>query len=104
MPLWIDYEFTYHNLGRNIKISADCLVSFFMQLRIYLVLRIITKVTKYRSNKSLKICKEEGLEADTMFSIKCLLHDNPYFILLIGFIISSLSFGVAVRTLERPYY
>lgn len=73
MPRWLDYEFVYKNQDKKMTLSLDCLINFLMLIRIYLVLRVLTKVTKWRNKKSAKICNQEGIEADTIFSIKCLM-------------------------------
>eukprot|EP00347_Sterkiella_histriomuscorum_P011535 403372085 len=104
MPVWFDYEFSYSNQGKKVVLSIDCLINFFMMIRIYLVLRLLTKLTQWRNKKAQKFCNEEGIDADTIFSLKCLMQTKPYTVLLISFIILSVMFGFAVRTLERPYY
>ena len=73
-------------------------------MRIYLVMRLATQFTRWRSKKAASYCNREGIEADTMFALKCLMQDQPYLILGSAFIASSLFFGFAVRQLERPYY
>jgi hypothetical protein len=39
-----------------------------------------------------------------VFSLKCLMTERPYLVLSIAFIIVSVIFGFAVRTVERAFY
>jgi hypothetical protein len=75
-----------------------------MFLRVYLVLRIITRLTKWRSEKAEIACSIEGITADTLFAIKCLIKEHPYIILLSSFAGASVIFGFIVRIFEMPYY
>jgi hypothetical protein len=104
MPPWFDFEFSYMNQDQKVKYSVDTFLNFIMFLRIYLVLRLSTKFTKWRNKKSERICNREGIEADTLFALKCLMQDAPYLVVFVSFLISSLILGFAVRTVERPYY
>jgi len=104
MPPGLDYEFTYSNQGKEVRYSMDSLVTFLMLIRIYLVLRLITKFSRWRNKNAQRICSREGIEADTIFALKCLMQEAPYTVLFTNFMISSLIFGFAVRTVERVYY
>jgi hypothetical protein len=104
MPPWVDLEFTYNNMGKLVRYSLDSLITIFMLSRIYLVLRLLTRFTKWRSQRSIVICSKEGIEADTMFTIKCLMQERPYLVSFLNFIISSILFGFAVKIAEVVYY
>jgi len=80
------------------------MIAFIMFARIYLVLRLLTRFTKWRNKKAQRVCNFEGIEADSVFAMKALMKEQPYFILFLNFIMSSVIFGFAVRTVERAYY
>jgi len=104
VPPWLDFNFTYNNQTKNVRYSMDNLIVFLMLSRTYLVLRLSTKYTKWRGKNAQMKCNREGIEADTMFALKCLMKTNPYTILSLAFLFSSVVFGFAIRVLERPYY
>ena len=103
-PPYLDTEFTYVQIGKSIRYSSNTFIVVFMLIRVYLVLRLFTKFTKFRSNNAEIYCQREGIESDTFFALKCMMNDYPYSILLINGIFSTLIFAFAVRVFERPFY
>jgi len=75
-----------------------------MLFRIYLLARIIPNLSKWTDRHSEECCEREGIKADSMFALKCLLKEKPYLMLFINFFISIVVFGISVRTFERSYY
>jgi len=100
MPPWVDFQFTFNNQGREVTYSLDGFFTVIMLTRIYLVLRLLTRFTRWKSLRSHTICGKERIEADTLFSLKCLMQERPYLVSFMNFIISSIIFGFAVRTFE----
>jgi len=104
VPVWLDTDFTYVNQTKEVRYSLDNLIVFFMLTRFYLVLRLTTKYTRWRNLDAQYKCSQEGIEADTIFALKCLMKTNPYTVLFIAFMSTSVLFGFAVRVVERPFY
>jgi hypothetical protein len=47
MPPWVDCTVTMDNMGGIVSYSLDSLMTFLMLLRIYLVVRLLTRFTKW---------------------------------------------------------
>eukprot|EP00347_Sterkiella_histriomuscorum_P011436 403372460 len=58
----------------------------------------------FRADQMGKCCAKIGIEADTIFSLKCSYKDQPFLILGYSLLISSVVIGLVVRLFERPYY
>jgi hypothetical protein len=52
MPPWIDYTIEMNNMGITVKYSLDSLMTFLMLMRFYLVIRLLTKYTKWQNSYS----------------------------------------------------
>ncbi|CDW76341.1 UNKNOWN [Stylonychia lemnae] len=60
--------------------------------------------TRYKTSLADRCCAKIGIEADTIFSLKCSFKDQPFIILGYALAISSVVAGLIVKTFERPYY
>ena len=103
-PPYMNYVFTYREIGKDMRYSVASVVSVVMMLRLYLVFRLFTRFTKWRNEHSERCCEISGTDADSIFALKAIFKERPYIMLLINSVISSVVFGFAVRTFERPYY
>jgi len=72
-----------------------------MFLRFYLILRLLPNLSIWTDIHSEDCCEMEGIEANYLFAVKCLLKEKPYQMLLVNFTLSILSFGLSVRAFER---
>jgi len=52
MPPWLDVEFNFNNEGTIVRYSLDDFVTLIMIFRIYLIVRFLTKITKWRNKRS----------------------------------------------------
>ena len=48
-----------------------------------------------------RCCVKIGIEADTVFALKCTYKDKPFLILGFALMVSSIVFGLAVVLFER---
>ena len=92
------------NAKRPVLYSLNTFITIFMFWRVYLLLRLVTRFSKWRNEQAQIIAFIEGFEADTMFAIKALYYETPYLVLLCAFLFSSSILGLAVRIFELPYY
>jgi len=76
----------------------------FMLSRTYLVMRLLTRLTKWRSEQAEIIAQIEGFDADTTFALKALMKEKPYLVLFFMAFFSSSVLGLAVRIFEMPFY
>jgi hypothetical protein len=65
-------------MGKKLRYSFSTYVTAFMLIRVYLVMRLFTRFSVYRSAFADKCCANVGIEADTGFSLKCIYLDNPF--------------------------
>jgi len=49
-----------------------------MLLRFYLIVRLITSLTRWTGIQAEESCEREGFEADLTFAIKSLLKEKPF--------------------------
>lgn len=101
-PPGVHVTFRTIHIDKSMLYSLDTIFNTLMLFRIYLVSRLFAHYTKWRSEQAVKYCEMEGCEASTTFALKALLKESPYASLLLGLIISSILFGLALRNFERP--
>lgn len=75
-----------------------------MILRLYLVLRLIPNLSKWTDIHAEECCEREGIRADFIFALKCLLKERPYLMLMSYFALSIFGFAFSVRISEITYY
>ena len=103
-PPGLNYTFTFSQLGRKMRYSMDSVITVLMLARVYIFFSLFSRFTKWRNTLAEHCCEAAGTQANTLFAMKCLLKESPYTLLIFNAVFSSLVFGFAVRTLERPYY
>lgn len=101
-PPGVNAVFKTTHIDKTMIYSLNTIFNTLMLFRIYLVFRLFAHYTKWRSEIAVKYCEVEGCEANTTFALKALLKESPYVSLLMGLIISSILFGLALRNFERP--
>lgn len=101
---YIDGLVTINNIEYNVTYSIDSLITFIMLVRFYLVIRLLTRFTKWQGKRAQIFCNREGIEADTVFALKCLLKERPVIVLTTTFVFATFIFAFAVRCAEIPYY
>jgi len=88
-------------MGKKLRYTVSTYITAFMIVRIYLLFRLYSRFSKYRSTFADKCCAKIGIEADTSFSLKCSYKENPFSLLMFTFFISAIAIGLAVRLFER---
>lgn len=84
-----------------IRYSLSTVLSNLTNLRFYLLIRLFTNLSKWRSLESEEVCEREGFKSDIFFAIKALMKERPYISIMINFSMSIFIFGIAVRSFER---
>jgi len=74
-----------------------------MLLRVYILVRVLKHYTKWSNMHAEEICERYGTDASTVFVLKAIFKERPYFTLSVCMAISIAIFGLATRTFERPY-
>lgn len=103
-PPGFEYQFILKRIGYEVRYSLSTILSNLMLFRIYLLARIIPNLSKWTDRHAEECCEREGIKADSVFALKCLLKEKPYLMLFINFFISIIVFGISVRTFERSFY
>jgi hypothetical protein len=72
-----------------------------MLLRCYLIFRLFSIFTKWRTTLADRCCDKVGIDADTVFALKSIYKEKPFFILFLSSFVSVIVFAVAIRLFER---
>ena len=77
-----------------------------MMIRIYLIFRVLAVFSVFNTKYSDKISQKNDQNAGITMGlvIKSLLSRNPYKMLILFFVITSIMISFTVRIFERPYY
>eukprot|EP00347_Sterkiella_histriomuscorum_P001482 403371868 len=100
----VSYVFITSSNGRKLRYSINLFVLLIMMSRLFLLVRVITRFTRWRSDQAELICQIEGINSDSVFALKSLLRERPIFVLFCVAFICSVIFGFAVRAFEIGYY
>ena len=88
-------------MGKPLRYPVSTVIASIMMFRTYLLFRLFTRFSKYKSAQADRSCFKVGIEADSVFALRGSFKDNPFILLGFTFIISSICFGLAVRLFER---
>ena len=103
-PPTVDTYFEVYELDYALVYSVPGCLMCWMLLRFYLVFRLFAQYSKWTNELAEECCEPEGCEANTIFAMKAVLKEKPFFSLMILMSISALIFGLAVRHFERPFW
>ena len=96
------YSFTAtDDLGEELNYSYAGIISFFMTVRVYHVLRLVSVISTYRSSRSQRLCQMNGIYAGTSYAIKCMMKDSPVVFMTWMLLIGIFGFGYQLRIAER---
>jgi hypothetical protein len=84
-----------------VRYAFSTVISAFMMIRFYLLFRVFTRFTKWRSSLADRCSEKIGFDADTIFSLKCVYKDKPFILLGFSLFIGVITFGLSVRLFER---
>lgn len=99
-PPYFEYQFVMTTLHYPVRYSVSLLLSNLIFLRVYLLVRVFTTYSFWKSLESEDSCEHEGFQADFWFSLKALMKQRPYLSIMINFTVSVIIFGFAVRSFE----
>ncbi|CAG9314567.1 unnamed protein product [Blepharisma stoltei] len=102
-PPGFNWVFTFEQLGGYVDYAFDMLVLIVMLGRVYLIWRIAANYSSWNDEKAEEICNSCLCEGGVNFAIKAELKERPYTVVSIVLLLSILTFGVALRTAERPF-
>ena len=88
-------------MGKRLRYAVSTYITAFMILRIYLLFRLYSRFSRFRSTFADRCCAKIGIEADTSFSLKCIYMESPFGLLFFTFFTSAIAIGFAVRLFER---
>lgn len=69
-------------------------------LRIYIVLRSLVNVTIYSSPRSSRLCQQNGVDHNLLYSIKCILNEEPLRTIFVVFVITLIFLGAGLKLSE----
>ncbi|OMJ65574.1 hypothetical protein SteCoe_37969 [Stentor coeruleus] len=101
-PPGYDYYFEIDTLGYIITYSIDDIITFFILLRLYTILRLFSHHSIYTQSLAERICERYGHSADTTFALKSFMKDSPFTGIIIVFFSISLFSAACMRIAERP--
>ena len=99
-PPSIDVTFHMVQLGQKITYSYDTLTAIMSLFRLYTVIRLFEHYSHWTNERSKRVCKMNGAQANAFFALKAYLTLKPYVILTLGLVVSTLVLGFALRTFE----
>ena len=99
-PPYFEYQLVMTTLHYPVRYSLSLLLSNLIFLRVYLLVRIFTTYSSWKTLESEESCEREGFQADFWFAIKSLMKQRPYLSIMVNFFLSVLVFGFAVRSFE----
>ena len=101
-PPGFDYFFSLNTLGYTITYSLDDIITFFIVLRLYTLLRLFGHHSAYTQTTAETICERNGESASTVFALKSFIQDSPFIGIGVVFFSLSLFSAVCLRIAERP--
>lgn len=100
-PPYIEYQFIMLTLHYPVRYSLSNILSNLIYLRLYLCVRLIATMSQWTDVDSEEACEKEGFQADFYFAIKSVMKERPYVTILANFTVSTVVFGLSMRTFER---
>ena len=75
-------------------------MGIFELLRIYIVLRSLVNASIYSSPRSSRLCQQNGVDHNLLYSIKCILNEEPLKAIFVVFVITLIFLGVGLNLSE----
>ena len=95
-------EYTEHvgDFGISIIYEVNELLLSVSFIRIFFAFRMILYLSLFCNQRSQRICKIHGCDANILFAIKCMMKQRPYRVLIYSLLITTLIFGYELRIFE----
>lgn len=91
-------------LDVTINYNLPALISVFMLLRIYHLIRLFSSISKYRTSRGQRLCKIYGIYPSNWFALKCMMKVKPVSVITSMFVLGLFTSSYAIWILERPMY
>lgn len=101
-PPRLDATFQISIMNYTIEYSVDSLLTFFVLMRFYLVLRVLYHYSEYTSERAEWVLKAHGLDITTHFAIKSYIQSRPMLSVTIVFILASVFWAELLLLTEKP--
>lgn len=89
-----------NTLGIIYAYNLNSLISAFVLIKFYNILKIYTYISKWTSETARSICNKHNVKPGVHFAIKAELKNRPYQVLSMSMIIITIFFGFLLRTFE----
>lgn len=76
------------------------ILSIIELFRVYIVLRSLVNITIYSSPRSSRLCQQNGVDHNLLYSIKCILNEEPLKAIFVVFVITLIFLGVGLKLSE----
>ena len=90
------------NQGEKIEVGLNQLITIFMFLRLYLLIKLFGRFSKFQSVQVIKLCYNYYVDSTIGFSIRAFLKNNPYALALMCLIVVIAVCGYGIQTFEAP--
>ena len=90
------------NQGEKIEVGMNQMVTIFMFTRLYLLVKLFGRFSKYQSVQVIRLCYNYYVDATIGFSIRAFLKNNPYALALMCLIVVIGVCGYGIQTFEAP--
>ena len=94
-------KLSQHN--QYIVFNQDQILTTLMQLRVYLLLRLAGKYSRFYSDDVFGLCRKNYIPMTLMFALKCLLKEYPYSLSGLSMLVSILVLGFTLSAYEQPF-
>ena len=100
IPPSMDFSFSMLQVGNEVIYTMDAVFSVVSLFRLVFILRLLEHFTHWTDESSQRVCKLNGVVADSFFALKAYLKLQPYMVLTIALILSTFILGFALRSFE----
>lgn len=99
-PPMMDNVIKIKQLGGDLSLSFDAICFSLSLCRSYLLMRLYQQYSRWTNEKAIVICRDNECNNDIKFLVKSELTKRPYFMVMMGLVITMLLLGVGVKTYE----
>ena len=85
-----------------ITYQYSSILTVFMIIRCYHILRLISIFSSFRSSRSQRLCQMNGTYAGTIYAVKAMMREFPFAVMGLMLLAGIFVFGFSLRQFERP--
>lgn len=86
-----------------VDIGLNQLIVIFMMARLYMLIKVFGRFSRYQTNRSVQLCYKYYVEPSLSFAVRAFLKQHPYILTMVCLIAIISVFGYAVQTFEIGY-